>query len=127
MQFLWASEEINKSPDEYWTLVMDVARRSTLARVRRCSQIMGREESDDLSAAQVFYPCMQCADIFYLKVPPLTLPDPTLSASSLPLHAVRRHLLPQGASPNPTRPYPVSIISTPACSAQTSFTSRRLP
>ncbi len=68
VQFLWASEEINRSPDEYWTLVMDVARRSTLARVRRCSQIMGREESDDLSAAQVFYPCMQCADVFYLKV-----------------------------------------------------------
>ena len=67
MLFLWASEEINRSPDEYWTLVMDVARRSTLARVRRCSQIMGREESDDLSAAQVFYPCMQCADVFYLK------------------------------------------------------------
>ena len=68
VQFLWASEEINRSPDEYWTLVMDVARRSTLARVRRCSQIMGRDESDDLSAAQVFYPCMQCADVFYLKV-----------------------------------------------------------
>ena len=68
--FLWASEEINRFPDEYWTLVMDVARRSTLARVRRCSQIMGREESDDLSAAQVFYPCMQCADVFYLKARP---------------------------------------------------------
>ncbi len=87
VQFLWASEEINKSPDEYWTLVMDVARRSTLARVRRCSQIMGREDSDDLSAAQIFYPCMQCADIFYLKVrgrAALTLIHP-------PLHAVRRH------------------------------------
>ena len=27
----------------------------------------GRAESDDLSAAQIFYPCMQCADIFFLK------------------------------------------------------------
>ena len=34
----------------------------------RCSQIMGRTETDDLSAAQIFYPCMQCADIFFLKV-----------------------------------------------------------
>jgi hypothetical protein len=34
----------------------------------RCSQIMGRNETDDLSAAQIFYPCMQCADIFFLKV-----------------------------------------------------------
>eukprot|EP00700_Malawimonas_jakobiformis_P003795 EC726709.1.p1 GENE.EC726709.1~~EC726709.1.p1 ORF type:complete len:163 (+),score=39.16 EC726709.1:53-541(+) len=33
----------------------------------RCSQIMGREETDDLSAAQIMYPCMQCADIFFLK------------------------------------------------------------
>ena len=34
----------------------------------RCSQIMGRNETDELSAAQIFYPCMQCADIFFLKV-----------------------------------------------------------
>lgn len=33
----------------------------------RCSQIMGRSESDDMSAAQIMYPCMQCADIFFLK------------------------------------------------------------
>lgn len=29
---------------------------------------MGRSESDSLSAAQIIYPCMQAADIFYLKV-----------------------------------------------------------
>lgn len=34
----------------------------------RCAQIMGRKDEDDLSAAQILYPCMQCADIFYLKV-----------------------------------------------------------
>lgn len=33
-----------------------------------CSQIMGRGESEDLSAAQIMYPVMQCADIFFLKV-----------------------------------------------------------
>lgn len=32
------------------------------------SQIMGRGESEDLSAAQIMYPVMQCADIFFLKV-----------------------------------------------------------
>ncbi|KAA8497570.1 Tyrosine--tRNA ligase 1, cytoplasmic [Porphyridium purpureum] len=67
VQFLWASEEINRRPDEYWMKVMDIARRNNLARVIRCSQIMGRNEQDDLSAAQIFYPCMQCADIFFLK------------------------------------------------------------
>ena len=67
VEFLWASEEINKRPEEYWTLVMDIARRNSLARVVRCSQIMGRTEQDELSAAQIFYPCMQCADIFFLR------------------------------------------------------------
>jgi len=53
---------------EYWPLVMDVARRNNLKRIVRCGQIMGRTENDDMSAAQIFYPCMQCADIFFLKV-----------------------------------------------------------
>lgn len=46
---------------------MDVARKNNLKRVVRCSQIMGRNETEELSAAQIFYPCMQCADIFFLK------------------------------------------------------------
>uniref|UniRef100_A0A061S1P3 tyrosine--tRNA ligase n=1 Tax=Tetraselmis sp. GSL018 TaxID=582737 RepID=A0A061S1P3_9CHLO len=46
---------------------MDIARKNNLKRIIRCSQIMGREESDELSAAQIFYPCMQCADIFFLN------------------------------------------------------------
>ena len=29
---------------------------------------MGRKESDDLNASQIFYPVMQCADIFFLGV-----------------------------------------------------------
>ena len=68
MLFLSASEEINRQPDVYWTSVMDIARRNNLARIIRCSAIMGRNETDDLSAAQILYPCMQCADIFFLKV-----------------------------------------------------------
>ncbi|KAJ0727219.1 putative tyrosine--tRNA ligase [Helianthus annuus] len=32
-----------------------------------CCQIMGRNEQDELTATQIFYPCMQCADIFFLK------------------------------------------------------------
>eukprot|EP00201_Polytomella_parva_P015397 CAMPEP_0175050140 /NCGR_PEP_ID=MMETSP0052_2-20121109/7104_1 /TAXON_ID=51329 ORGANISM="Polytomella parva, Strain SAG 63-3" /NCGR_SAMPLE_ID=MMETSP0052_2 /ASSEMBLY_ACC=CAM_ASM_000194 /LENGTH=382 /DNA_ID=CAMNT_0016314331 /DNA_START=141 /DNA_END=1289 /DNA_ORIENTATION=- len=67
VEFLSSSEEINKRPDEYWTLVMDIARKNNLKRIVRCSQIMGRNETDELSAAQIFYPCMQCADIFFLK------------------------------------------------------------
>jgi tyrosyl-tRNA synthetase len=47
---------------------MDIARKNNLKRVLRCTQIMGRSENDDLSAAQIFYPIMQAADIFFLKV-----------------------------------------------------------
>lgn len=68
VEFLSASDEINKRPAEYWTLVMDIAIKNNLKRIIRCSQIMGRAETDELSAAQIFYPCMQCADIFFLKV-----------------------------------------------------------
>mmetsp|Transcript_15400 Transcript_15400/g.43068 ORF Transcript_15400/g.43068 Transcript_15400/m.43068 type:complete len:397 (-) Transcript_15400:216-1406(-) len=67
VEFIYSSEAINQRADEYWPLVMDIARKNNLKRILRCSQIMGREESDDLSAAQIFYPCMQCADIFFLK------------------------------------------------------------
>ncbi|KAI5679390.1 hypothetical protein M9H77_10340 [Catharanthus roseus] len=67
VEFLWSSEEINSRAHEYWPLVMDIARRNKLPRILRCCQIMGRSEQDELTAAQIFYPCMQCADIFFLK------------------------------------------------------------
>jgi len=67
VKFLWASEEINKRPDEYWSIVIDIARHNNLSRIKRCAQIMGRKEGDDLAASQILYPCMQCADIFFLK------------------------------------------------------------
>jgi len=28
---------------------------------------MGRKDTEEMSAAQIFYPCMQCADVFFLK------------------------------------------------------------
>ncbi|VFQ67329.1 unnamed protein product [Cuscuta campestris] len=67
VEFVWSSEEINSRAHEYWPLVMDIARRNTLPRILRCGQIMGRSKEDELIAAQIFYPCMQCADIFFLK------------------------------------------------------------
>lgn len=33
------AEEINKRPDEYWTLVMDIARKNNLKRILRCTQV----------------------------------------------------------------------------------------
>src|SRR3990167_7824736 len=65
VEFAWANE-LMKSQD-YLKIVMQIARNNTISRIVRCSQIMGRSENDALQASQIFYPCMQCADIFYLK------------------------------------------------------------
>ena len=65
VDFVWASDLVKD--DEYWAKVMKVAINSTLKRIIRCSQIMGRNESDALQASQILYPCMQAADIFHLK------------------------------------------------------------
>lgn len=51
VQFLWASEEINKNAEEYWSLVIDISRKSTISRIKRCGQIMGRAEGDDNPSA----------------------------------------------------------------------------
>lgn len=65
VEFLWAKDVM--ADDEYWARVVTIARNSTVPRILRCAQIMGRTETDNLTAAQVFYPCMQAADIFHLK------------------------------------------------------------
>lgn len=65
VEFVWASDVV-KNPD-YWANVLKIAKASTLKRVIRCSQIMGRSESDNLSAAQIIYPVMQATDIFFLQ------------------------------------------------------------
>ena len=67
VKFLWASEEITKSASTYWLRVMDIARKNSISRIKKCCQIMGRAEGEKLQASQIFYPCMQCADIFYLN------------------------------------------------------------
>ncbi|KAJ5073053.1 tyrosine-tRNA ligase [Anaeramoeba ignava] len=67
VSFVWSSEEIISRGGEYWPLVIDIARRNSVKRIQRCSQIMGRSDPESLSASQIFYPCMQAADIFFLK------------------------------------------------------------
>jgi len=65
VKFIRASEIVDGM--DYWKKVVQVARNSTVKRIIRCAQIMGRKESDSLSSAQILYPCMQCADIFELE------------------------------------------------------------
>ena len=64
VEFKYASD-IVRDP-KYWELVLKISINSTLKRVKRCTQIMGRSESDKLLSSQILYPLMQAADIFYL-------------------------------------------------------------
>ncbi|CAD2098559.1 tyrosine--tRNA ligase, putative [Plasmodium vinckei lentum] len=68
VQFMWASDEINKNPDKYWSTVIDISRSFNINRIKRCLTIMGRTEGEDNYCSQILYPCMQCADIFFLNV-----------------------------------------------------------
>ena len=83
VEFIWASEAIAARPAEYFALILDIATKFNLNRVLKCGQIMGRKDFDadgegtsvsmdeivsSLKTSQVFYPVMQCADIFFLGV-----------------------------------------------------------
>jgi tyrosyl-tRNA synthetase len=66
VEFRWASKEITENANVYWPLMLDVARRFNITRIKKCCQIMGRLEGS-LTSAQVLYPLMQCTDVFFLK------------------------------------------------------------
>ncbi|WP_371805829.1 tyrosine--tRNA ligase [Candidatus Lokiarchaeum ossiferum] len=65
VEFIYASDLV-KDP-AYWELVLKISMNSSLKRVLRCTQIMGRTSEDSLQSSQILYPLMQCADIFTLK------------------------------------------------------------
>jgi len=65
VEFIWASDLLNNR--DYWKTVLQVSRNSTVKRIIRTGEIMGRSESDVLQASQIIYPCMQAADIFHLE------------------------------------------------------------
>nr|MBP7967619.1 tyrosine--tRNA ligase [Candidatus Woesebacteria bacterium] len=64
VEFVWVSDLV-KNPD-YWKLVLQISKTNSIKRFIRTAEIMGRDETSDLTAAQIIYPCMQCADIFLL-------------------------------------------------------------
>ena len=63
---LWTSEAAKQ--EEYWKRVVTVAQNSTLARAQRALTIAGRTTKESIQTAQLFYPMMQVADIFWLDV-----------------------------------------------------------
>jgi len=67
VEYVYASDMVKD--DEYWRLVLKIAKETTLARVKRAMDIMGRKaEEAEKDVSKFFYPLMQVADIFYLGV-----------------------------------------------------------
>ncbi|MDH7517215.1 MAG: tyrosine--tRNA ligase [Candidatus Thermoplasmatota archaeon] len=65
VKFVYASDYVNDP--SYWELVLRTAKATSVARVKRAMDIMGREEEDaDKDLSKLFYPAMQVSDIFYL-------------------------------------------------------------
>lgn len=66
VEFVWAKDFYEKNPS-YWETVLKLSMNTTVSRVLKCGQIMGREESTSNPAAQILYPIMQASDIIHLK------------------------------------------------------------
>ena len=65
VEFVHASELVKE--DDYWKKVLQISRNTTIKRIIRTGQIMGRIESEVQHSSQILYPCMQAADIFQLE------------------------------------------------------------
>ncbi len=65
VEFVRASDMVNSG--SYWAKVLQFSRNTTIARILRTGQIMGRKESEVQQASQILYSCMQAADIFHLQ------------------------------------------------------------
>lgn len=65
VEFVWAKEFYDTNP-QYWETVLKLSMKSTISRVLKCGQIMGREENTSNPSAQIMYPLMQAADIIHL-------------------------------------------------------------
>ncbi len=62
------AEELASDKD-YWGLVLRIAKKTTLARVKRAMTIMGRRaEEAELDSSKIIYPLMQVADILYMDL-----------------------------------------------------------
>lgn len=65
IEVLWTSDAV--TDEEYWKKVILIAKNTTLNRSLRAISIMGRKMGELKDTAQLFYPMMQTADIFWLK------------------------------------------------------------
>ena len=65
LKFILGSELYDQT---YWPKVIEVAKATTISRMMRSTDIMGRQAGDSSDTAILFYPAMQTADIFQMGV-----------------------------------------------------------
>lgn len=68
VEFRLASEWYEKNAMKYWETVLAVQQHTTLNRMLRSIDIMGREAGEDVEVAKLVYPAMQVADIFFQDI-----------------------------------------------------------
>jgi tyrosyl-tRNA synthetase len=67
LTFVYASDYVGDP--KYWELVLRVSKATSVARVKRAMDIMGRSEDEaERDLSKLFYPAMQVSDIFYLNL-----------------------------------------------------------
>jgi len=67
VRFVYASDYVNDP--KYWELVLKTAKATSVARMKRAMDIMGRDEEEaEKDVSKLFYPAMQVSDIFYLDL-----------------------------------------------------------
>lgn len=64
IKFILGSELYSENPNEYWSTVIKVGKATTISRMMRSTDIMGRQAGDSSNAATLMYPAMQAADLF---------------------------------------------------------------
>jgi len=67
LSFAYASDYVGDP--KYWELVLRVSKATSVKRVKRAMDIMGRNEDEaERDLSKLFYPAMQVSDIFYLNL-----------------------------------------------------------
>ncbi len=67
IKFVLGSELYSENPNEYWATVIKVGKATTISRMMRSTDIMGRQAGESSNAATLIYPAMQAADLFTMQ------------------------------------------------------------
>jgi tyrosyl-tRNA synthetase len=67
VSFVYASDYVDDP--KYWEMVLRTSKATSVKRVKRAMDIMGRSENEaERDLSKLFYPAMQVSDIFYLNL-----------------------------------------------------------